>query len=121
MIVNKKMYRVFYNKTRTIYPRINFTVTNFKNIKTTYSYPVLSGEWKTKYNSELFYSNIVSQNKFIKNSHSTIQLENIQDIFICSYDFEKMFKFQMGMTKSNPTIFVNIDENSDAVTSMKIF
>lgn len=115
------MYRVFYNRTRTIYPRINFTVTNFKNIKTTYSYPVLTGEWKTKYNSDLFYSNITSQNNFIKNYHSIIQLENIQDIFICSYDFEKMFKFQMGINKSNPTIFVNIDENSDVVTSMKIF
>lgn len=119
---NKKMHRVFYNKTRNIFPRVNLTVTNFKNIKTTYSYPVLNGEWLTKYNRDLFYSRIICQENLIINSSNIIRLDNVRDIFIHSYDFEKLYKFEMSMeNKKNAIINVNIDDNSDTITSIKIF
>ncbi len=116
------MKRTFINNTRQLFPRINLTFTNSKNVKTTYSYPIVSGQWITKLDNAKFNSMLFRPLSLCNNTTNSIQLVDVKEMIVFSDDFEKIYKYYIDVENNTSTnIYIKIDNYSDAISYFKIF
>lgn len=117
------MIRSFSNFTRTIYPRVNILITDSKNVKRSFSYPIARGDWNTNLKSMSIASDLKHSIFYKSGRFSSIFLDsNTREVYIYSDDFYNKYKYYIDLNGViRPRITTMMDINSDSLTYFKIY